>query len=154
MIDFAQEVERSVASIRAPRPERCGTLARLVGLRLEARGIMAPIGTCCEILGRDGHRVEAEVVGFQDKTLFLMPFTEPAGIGPGALVRVMPDAGQVCLGNELLGRVIDGRGQPLDGLPRPRCDTRLSMLGLPVNPMERARSTGRSMWGSRRSTVY
>jgi GTP-binding protein len=40
MIDFAQDVERSLASIRAPRPERCGTLVRLVGLRLEARGIM------------------------------------------------------------------------------------------------------------------
>jgi flagellum-specific ATP synthase len=112
-------------------------LVRLVGLRLEARGIMAPIGTCCEVMGRDGQRVEAEVVGFQDKTLFLMPFTEPVGIGPGALVRVVPGAGQVCLGSQLLGRVIDGRGAPLDGMPAPRCDTRLSMLGLPVNPMER-----------------
>lgn len=137
MIDFAQEVERSMASIRAPRPERCGTLVRLVGLRLEARGIMAPIGTCCEVIGRDGQRIEAEVVGFQDKTLFLMPFTEPVGIGPGALVRIVLGAGQVCLGSQLLGRVIDGRGEPLDGMPAPRCDTRLSMLGLPVNPMER-----------------
>jgi flagellum-specific ATP synthase len=98
---------------------------------------MAPIGTCCEVMGRDGQRVEAEVVGFQDKTLFLMPFTEPVGIGPGALVRIVPGAGQVCLGSQLLGRVIDGRGAPLDGMPAPRCDTRLSMLGLPVNPMER-----------------
>jgi len=88
-------------------------------------------------MGRDGQRVEAEVVGFQDKTLFLMPFTEPVGIGPGALVRVVPGAAQVCLGPQLLGRVIDGRGEPLDGMPAPRCDTRLSMLGLPVNPMER-----------------
>jgi flagellum-specific ATP synthase len=88
-------------------------------------------------MGRDGQRVEAEVVGFQDKTLFLMPFTEPVGIGPGALVRIVPGAGQVCLGSQLLGRVIDGRGAPLDGMPAPRCDTRLSMLGLPVNPMER-----------------
>jgi flagellum-specific ATP synthase len=98
---------------------------------------MAPIGTCCEVMGRDGQRVEAEVVGFQDKTLFLMPFTEPVGVGPGALVRIVPGAGQVCLGSQLLGRVIDGRGAPLDGMPAPRCDTRLSMLGLPVNPMER-----------------
>jgi flagellum-specific ATP synthase len=66
-----------------------------------------------------------------------MPFTEPVGIGPGALVRIVPGAGQVCLGSQLLGRVIDGRGAPLDGMPAPRCDTRLSMLGLPVNPMER-----------------
>lgn len=137
MIDFANEVARSVAQVRVPPPQRCGTLVRLVGLRLEARGIMAPIGTCCEVLGLEGHRVEAEVVGFQDKTLFLMPFTEPVGIGPGATVRVTHDTGSVCLGPELLGRVIDGRGQVIDGKPAPRCDTRLSLLGLPINPMER-----------------
>jgi flagellum-specific ATP synthase len=137
MPDFAQEVERSVAHVRGPRPERSGTLVRLVGLRLEARGIMAPIGTCCEVLGQSGQRIEAEIVGFSDKTLYLMPFTEPVGIGPGALVRVLPDTGNATLGPELLGRVIDGRGEPLDGLPKPQGQTRLSLHGLPINPMER-----------------
>jgi flagellum-specific ATP synthase len=135
--DFAQDVERCVARVRAPEPQRCGTLVRLVGLRMEARGIMAPIGTCCELTSGNGHRVEAEVVGFQDKTLFLMPFTEPVGIGPGASVRAMPDSGSVSLGPELLGRVIDGRGHAIDGKPQPQCATRLSLLGLPINPMER-----------------
>ncbi|MFM8623979.1 MAG: FliI/YscN family ATPase [Betaproteobacteria bacterium] len=137
MIAFADEVERRIAAIRVCEPERCGTLVRLVGLRLEARGIMAPVGTCCEVMGRGGHRLEAEVVGFQDKTLFLMPYTDPVGVAPGASVRIMPGAGEVCLGDELLGRVIDGRGNPLDGLPAPQCDSHLSMAGLPVNPMER-----------------
>jgi len=137
MSDFAQVVERSVAQVRGPRPERSGTLVRLVGLRLEARGIMAPIGTCCEVLGQSGQRIEAEIVGFSDKTLYLMPFTEPVGIGPGALVRVLPDTGNATLGPELLGRVIDGRCEPLDGKPRPQGQTRLSLHGLPINPMER-----------------
>ena len=137
MPDFAQEVERSVARVRGPRPERSGTLVRLVGLRLEARGIMAPIGTCCEVIGQTGQRIEAEIVGFSDKTLYLMPCTEPVGIGPGALVRVLPDTGNATLGPELLGRVIDGRGEPLDGLPKPQGQTRLSLHGLPINPMER-----------------
>ncbi len=137
MMDFAQDVERCVARVRSPEPQRCGTLVRLVGLRMEARGIMAPIGTCCELTSDSGHRVEAEVVGFQDKTLFLMPFTEPVGIGPGATVRAMPDSGSVSLGPELLGRVIDGRGHAIDGKPQPQCATRLSLLGLPINPMER-----------------
>jgi flagellum-specific ATP synthase len=83
MSDFAQEVQRNMAQIRGPRPERSGTLVRLVGMRLEARGIMAPIGTCCEVIGEGGQRIEAEIVGFSDKTLYLMPFTEPTGIGPG-----------------------------------------------------------------------
>ena len=137
MTDFAQEVARSMAHTRSLRPERCGTLVRLVGLRMEARGIMAPVGSSCEVISQDGHRIEAEVVGFNDKTLYLMPMTEPVGIGPGASVRMASDLGTACLGPELLGRVIDGRGQPLDGKPKPASKLRLSLLGLPINPMER-----------------
>jgi len=137
MSDFAAEVARSMSHTRPPRPERCGTLVRLVGLRMEARGITAAVGSSCEIIGQDGHKIEAEVVGFNDKTLYLMPMTEPVGIGPGASVRLASNLGTVCLGPELLGRVIDGRGEPLDGKPKPKCTTRLSLLGLPINPMER-----------------
>ena len=137
MTSFAQEVASSMSRIRASSPERCGTLVRLVGLRLEARGIMAPMGSSCEIMSPDGHSIEAEVVGFNDKTLYLMPLTDPTGIGPGASVRVASDMGTASLGPELLGRVIDGRGEPLDGKPKPACKSRLSLLGLPLNPMER-----------------
>jgi flagellum-specific ATP synthase len=137
MTSFAQEVASSMSRIRAGSPERCGTLVRLVGLRLEARGIMAPMGSSCEIMSPDGHRIEAEVVGFNDKTLYLMPLTDPVGIGPGASVRVASDLGTASLGPELLGRVIDGRGEPLDGKPKPVGTSRLSLLGLPLNPMER-----------------
>jgi flagellum-specific ATP synthase len=112
-------------------------LVRLVGLTLETRGIMAPLGACCEVIGKEGHRVEAEVVGFNDKTLYLMPFTDPVGVGPGDTVRVMSNSGQVRLGNELLGRVIDGRGVPIDGKPMPHLPDQLSLLGCPLNPMER-----------------
>jgi flagellum-specific ATP synthase len=104
---------------------------------LETRGIMAPLGACCEVIGQGGHRVEAEVVGFNDKTLYLMPFTDPVGVGPGDTVRVMSNSGMVNLGNELLGRVIDGRGMPIDGKPMPHLPDQLSLLGRPLNPMER-----------------
>jgi len=137
MLDFADEVQRSLPKLRAPQPSRSGTLVRLVGLTLETRGIMAPLGACCEVVGQSGHRVEAEVVGFNDKTLFLMPFTDPVGVGPGDTVRVISNSAQVRLGNELLGRVIDGRGQPLDGKPLPELPDQLSLLGCPLNPMER-----------------
>ena len=137
IVDFDTEVTRSMAQLRAPEPQRSGTLVRLVGLTLETRGIMAPLGACCEVLGRHGHRVEAEVVGFNDKTLFLMPFTEPTGVGPGDVVRVVSHSSNVKLGSALLGRVIDGRGDPLDGLPAPECHDTLSLLGRPLNPMER-----------------
>jgi len=137
IVDFDTEVTRSMAQLRSPEPQRSGTLVRLVGLTLETRGIMAPLGACCEVLGRHGHRVEAEVVGFNDKTLFLMPFSEPTGVGPGDVVRVVSHSSNVKLGSALLGRVIDGRGEPLDGLPAPECHDTLSLLGRPLNPMER-----------------
>lgn len=135
--DFEIEADRVVAQIRSIRPTRSGTLVRLVGLRLEARGVMAPVGSCCEIIGPEGLRIEAEVVGFSDKTLYLMPFSEPLGIGPGALVRVLAENGHASLGPALLGRVIDGRGEPLDGKPKPECEIRLGLQGLSINPMER-----------------
>jgi flagellum-specific ATP synthase len=137
MIDFSKEVQASLPKLRTPQPQRSGTLVRLVGLTLETRGIMAPLGACCEVIGKEGHRVEAEVVGFNDKTLYLMPFTDPVGVGPGDTVRIMSNSGQVRLGNELLGRVIDGRGVPIDGKPMPHLPDQLSLLGCPLNPMER-----------------
>ena len=137
MLDFSKEVQTSLPKLRTPEPQRSGTLVRLVGLTLETRGIMAPLGACCEVIGKEGHRVEAEVVGFNDKTLYLMPFTDPVGVGPGDTVRVMTNSGMVSLGNELLGRVIDGRGVPIDGKPMPHLPDQLSLLGCPLNPMER-----------------
>ena len=137
MLDFAQEVENTLEQLRVPDPQRSGTLVRLVGLTLETRGIMAPLGACCEVLGQHGHRIEAEVVGFNDRTLYLMPFTDPVGVGPGDMVRVMRNSGQVRLGDGLLGRVIDGRGQPLDGRPLPELPDQMTLFGSPLNPMER-----------------
>ena len=137
MVDFAADIAAVLPQLRTPQPLRSGTLVRLVGMTLEARGVMAPLGACCEVVGRHGHRVEAEVVGFNDKILFLMPFTEPAGVGPGDMVRVISNSSLVSLGPELLGRVIDGRCQPLDGKPPPECKELLSLLGRPINPMER-----------------
>ena len=137
MIDYADVVEGLINQTRAPAPCHTGTLARLVGMTLEARGIMAPLGAHCEIEGTGGQKLAAEVVGFNDQTLFLMPFTDSAGIGPGATVRVISNSSEARLGPELLGRVIGPLGEPLDGLPAPECPDKLALLGLPINPMER-----------------
>lgn len=136
-IDYTNVVERLIAQTRTPPACNTGTLVRLVGMTLEARGIMAPLGALCEIEGNRGQKISAEVVGFNDQTLFLMPFTEPIGIGPGATVRVLANSSEARLGDGLLGRVIDAFGEPLDGGPTPDCPDRLALLGLPLNPMER-----------------
>ena len=137
MSDFAESAANHLRQLQAPPPEKSGTLVRLVGLRLETRGIMAPLGALCEVRGQSGQKVEAEVVGFHDKTLFLMPYSEPTGIGPGAQVRVISHSARIKLGPALLGRILDGRGQPLDGRPLSDCPEVLSLQGCPINPMER-----------------
>ena len=137
MIDFAADVARHLPQLRAPRPAPAGMVVRLVGLRLEARGITAPLGALCVVRGPGGQRIDAEVVGFQDRTLLLMPFEEPHGIGPGATVRMVRESAEVPVGARLLGRVIDALGQPLDGRPPPDCTTRASLVAPALNPMER-----------------
>jgi flagellum-specific ATP synthase len=138
MMSFADEVERLLPGLRVPDAAHIGTVTRLVGLRLETRGVVAPLGACCEVTGAGGQRIEAEVVGFQGPALFLMPFNEPVGIGPGAAVRVVGHSARARVGPALLGRVIDARGQPLDGKPAPVCHDVRSLQGESLNPMERS----------------
>ena len=64
-------------------------LVRVVGMTLEARGILAPVGALCRIESTNHESFDAEVVGFHDDILYLMPFTDPSGAGPGARVRLL-----------------------------------------------------------------
>lgn len=134
---WAQEAETMLRSLRPPAPVAVGTLVRVVGLTLEARGLQAPLGALCRVSSDDGAAVDAEVVGFNDGVLYLMPFTEPVGIGPGARVGLLARIPSAALGDGLLGRVIDGLGRPLDSGPQPLCEDRLGLRGLPINPMAR-----------------
>jgi len=134
---FAAQVDSLLPKLTAPPACVSGTVVRLIGLRLETRGITAPMGASCEVRGAQGQCIEAEVVGFHDKTLFLMPFSDPQGISPGASVRVLSARPVVPVGDALLGRIIDGRGEPLDGKPAPECHDTLELQGSPLNPMDR-----------------
>lgn len=124
--------------ITTPRVEVQGTLRRMVGLTLEARGCQAPIGARCVIRSRDAADVEAEVVGFGDDCLYLMPTGDVQGLSPGAAV--IPQSGlyEAVVGERLLGRIIDGSGAPLDGRGPLRAATRVPLLGSGVNPLSRA----------------
>ena len=88
-LQFEAVAAAAMARTRSPSPVREGSLVRMVGLTLEARGVHAPLGAVCEVVGDDGQRIEAEVVGFQEQTVYLMPFGEIKGIGPGSRVRVI-----------------------------------------------------------------
>ncbi|GIU22914.1 FliI/YscN family ATPase [Shewanella sp. MBTL60-007] len=101
---------------KVPVAQVYGRLTRVNGLLLEAVGCQLGTGDRCYVECRDNHLVEAEVVGFYKDTLCLMPIEPTNGLMPGA--RVMPIEGrcQIPTGLGLLGRVLDGLGQPLDDL--------------------------------------
>jgi flagellum-specific ATP synthase len=127
---------RLAASDRAVSVQ--GTLVRTVGLVMEARGIHVAIGERCYIENEAGRLLAAEVVGFDGGRVLLMAETHANGLAPGA--RVIP-AGrtlEVAAGPELLGRVVDGSGAPIDGKGHIRCTDRVPLFGETINPMRRA----------------
>src|SRR6202521_1171291 len=92
-----------------------GTLSRMVGMTLEAVGCEAAVGGRCLVDTAEGKQIEAEVVGFSGDKLFLMPTGDIRGLMPGARVIPTHSESTVAVGDELLGRVLDGAGRPLDG---------------------------------------
>ncbi len=118
------------------RPVASGKLVRVVGLTLEATGCRASIGSLCLVETMSG-QMEAEVVGFSGDNLFLMPSEQITGILPGARVTPLTSDAGLPVGMELLGRVIDGVGNPLDGLGPLYTDHRASFNAEPINPLAR-----------------
>ncbi len=114
-----------------------GKLRRTVGLAMEAEGCQAALGGRCDVIAGDGRPVETEVVGFAGDRLYLMPVGDMRGIAPNA--RVVPVSGtpEVTVSDQLLGRVLDGRGKPLDGGPPILGGRSVSLFGEPINPLDR-----------------
>lgn len=123
---------------RVAAPQSQGILSRVTGLTLEAEGLRLPLGGRALIHGERGETVPAEVVGFQNDRTFLMPEEAAAGLVPGARIEPVDTQRSIPVGNGLLGRVIDARGEPLDGLGPIRTHDRATLNGQPINPLSRA----------------
>jgi flagellum-specific ATP synthase len=103
---------------RADLHRRRGRVCDLIGLVVEATGLEAEVGEVCEIeagRGRERSSVPAEVVGFRAGRSLLMPLGDSHGIGPGTPVTATGRHLRVRVGDQLLGRVLDGLGNPIDG---------------------------------------
>ncbi len=114
-----------------------GVLRRSIGLAMEASGCHAPVGGRCDVVADDGRRIETEVVGFAGERLFLMPVGDMRGLVPNARVIPVEGVPEVAVGDALLGRILDGRGKPLDGGAALDCCERAPLFGKPINPLER-----------------
>jgi flagellum-specific ATP synthase len=128
------------AVARADLHRRHGRVSDLIGLIVEATGLEAEVGEVCEIAtGRGRAPVPAEVVGFRQRRTLLMPLGELHGIGPGNVVTATGEPVRVPVGDELLGRVLDGLGRPIDqGEELPDGRVR-SAAGAPPDALERPR---------------
>ncbi len=92
-----------------------GKVTKIVGLTIEADGPLLGIGTRCNIESIDGRHILAEIVGFKDDRIVLMPYGENEGIAPGSAVTNESYGNTVKVSDSLLGRVLDGLGNPMDG---------------------------------------
>lgn len=118
-------------------PKVEGRLRRIVGTLLEAEGCKAPIGAYCIVETTDGDWLETEVVGFASDHILLMPTGELRGVMPHARVVPITKGSKVDVGEGLLGRVIDGAGQPLDNRGPLQCREQRPINAQPINPLLR-----------------
>lgn len=135
----AERLRRRIDRAQASRPSLVveGVLNRTVGLTMEAEGCHVPVGGRCDVVTADNRRVETEVVGFSGERLFLMPAGEMRGIVPRARVIPVQNLPEVPVGEGLLGRILDGKGRPLDDGPPLDAPERAPLYGVPINPLKR-----------------
>ncbi|MEQ9701860.1 MAG: FliI/YscN family ATPase [Sandaracinaceae bacterium] len=121
----------------AARPALDGWLSEAVGLVLEAQGVRASIGDLYRLRPVDQPPIEAEVVGVRGDRTLLMPLGATEGLEVGTPIRRVGRAARAEVGPGLLGRVVDGLGRPLDGMPAPHLDAERPLYGKPPSPLQR-----------------
>lgn len=141
---YKQAVKNSEPFIRS------GKVLQVVGLTVEASGSAAKMGDQCCICSLQGdHSVEAEVVGFRDDKLLLMPLGSLTGVGRGSWVQSMGQARRVPVGHGFIGRVLDGLGNPMDKGEIPEPEAYYPVDNEPPNPLLRERISKTAPMGIR-----
>ncbi|MEO7360178.1 MAG: FliI/YscN family ATPase [Gemmatimonadaceae bacterium] len=126
---------------RMEKTERLGSFGRvnrIVGLVLEATGLEVGLGALCRVTSHSrDHSVLAEVVGFHERVVLLMPLGEMDGLHPGSIVQPLGRTFGVDVGPALLGRVLNGLGHPIDGKGKLDVIDRVPLSAEPPNPLQR-----------------
>ncbi len=117
---------------------KLGRIERIIGTTIEADGPPGNIGDVCQLILSDNDKpISAEVVGFKENKVLLMPFADIEGIGKGSIVKNTGGQLKVGMGDSLIGRIVDALGNPIDGGPPIENVVFRSIGGVPSNPMER-----------------
>ena len=138
MSDVTTQVQKYLQAAEHPHFKRLGKVVKIVGLTIESVGPEAKLNDLCKIILEGEERIiMAEVVGFRDKRLLLMPFENTEGLGVGCVVENTGKPLAVAVGDALLGHTLDGIGRPTD------CETLIGLTktypvdAMPPDPMER-----------------
>src|SRR5690606_12379761 len=124
---------------QVPRFASYGRVTRVIGLVIEATGLDPALGELCRISSLSGkHSVLAEVVGLHERGIMLMPLGGVDGVHPGSAVEPLGRSLGVDVGPGMLGRVLIGLGQPIDGKGSIGPTQRVPLVAAPLNPLARS----------------
>jgi flagellum-specific ATP synthase len=138
MPDIKLNLEKYRSSLATAKPVRLnGKVTQVVGLVIEGYCPDTSVGAICEIKPVEGDPIPAEVVGFRNNKTLLMPLGELRGVGLDSLISVRRDNAALGVGPLMLGRVIDGLGNPIDDKGPITVEEEYPIYALPVNPMSR-----------------
>lgn len=129
---YAQNLERRVLV------KDIGKVTDVIGHLIEAYLPGAKLGSICEIAAPGRPSILTEVIGFQDKKVLMMPLTELSAIGFGSRIELLRTSATIRVGESLLGRVINGLGEPIDGKGELKATREARLYTSTVNPLERA----------------
>ncbi|MDL2275356.1 flagellar protein export ATPase FliI [Desulfosarcina sp. OttesenSCG-928-G10] len=118
-----------------------GRIKKIIGMVIEASGPASQIGSVCDILTESDRTVSAEVLGFREDSVLLMPLEDIRSLGPGCKVMARKEKAHVGVGNAMLGRIVDGLGNPIDEKGPIRIDDTYPVYANPINPLLRSRIT-------------
>lgn len=136
--DWASDIGARVGAME--NLNHLGKVVQVTGLIVESEGPQAGLGDLCEIYSPSTSvKVYAEIVGFREHRILLMPLGDVAGVHPGCHVKLSTGLNKVPMGSEVLGRVLDGMGQPIDALGGIHYREQSGMGGKIPNPLLRKR---------------
>jgi flagellum-specific ATP synthase len=138
MPDSSLNLDKYRSAVAKAKPVRLhGKVTQVVGLVIEGYCPDTSVGAICEIKPKEGDPIPAEVVGFRNNKTLLMPLGELRGVGLDSLISVRRDKASMGVGPLMLGRVIDGLGNPIDDKGPLRVEEEYPIYAAPVNPMSR-----------------
>ena len=119
--------------------KKSGKISRIIGLMIESDGPGVAIGSICTIKSRIRPHILAQVVGFRNNQTLLMPLGDIDGVEPGCAIEATEEQPSFSVSSEIIGRVLDGNGKPIDGKGPIPLGTEYPIMGTSINPLSRAR---------------